>query len=689
MAGEPAISGSTAPGWLADSECTFEEALLAGVEAAEETVNALPTLPRRDASRYLPATVSDALSLVHARDEAKKKNAGNKVAKAKAKSGSAALFGPDDRILGAAQGSGDPGAFWLYVEDFFRDATQEDVHDILPLLKAPRSDPAFAMGPPGSGADVPPPSKKAATPPPPPPPPPPAGLAVTDDLTPVGDSLLGLLERRSSRLVSKLSRGGSEAVHRFAQGDDDSTLMDTEDEGTGGGKASGVVTQARAMTVPVTAQGAPAATLWDIMPTDRLGMLVLHLSELIEAVGVDGEEHALSEEERVAVMAAVRGARALSQSETSLLIGWLENRAGALSRSMHCTMEIDLLGLRRAREGAAEGATQQAVALDGAPSTSAAARSAAAAVEPMPTTISLPYGGQMHPYTQMVLQSKVPEHVHQAAIEAFGMDPVVHSGRTPAGELLGPEGQTRAGVATPAGGLEAGMASAAGGATPAVTAPTSMATEGGREHNIGDEDATGGGGGDEGMDMGGDGLDLDGDLTSRPGSGGGGGGRSSARQRGVSNYALLAGRKDPAKTAAAAAARKLTREANAAAAAQAAAAHPVFQAVANVISAGAADEDQKAVGISQWDLATSDPFLLAAAPQDEIAAETVALQAELAAVSAANRVSLAAALKGLLEDVQNQRNGAAMRAAEEAEVIAYYRVRLRKFDFPLGFIFCT
>ena len=502
MAGEPAVSGSTVPGWLADSECTFEEALLAGREVAVETKQALPTLPRRDASRYLPATVSDALSLVHARDEAKKKNAGNKVAKAKAKSGSAALFGPDDRILGATQGSGDPGAFWLYVEDFFRDATQEDIHDILPLLKPPRDDPVFAMGPPGSGIDVPPPSKTKAAPQPPPPPPPPplptSNLGGSDDLTPLGDSMLGLLERRSSRLVSKLSRGGNEVAHRFGLADDDSSMVDTEDEGTGGGKIGAGGVAIRPMTVPFTAQGAPAATLWDVIPDDRVGLLVLQLSELIDALGVDGE-HALSNAEKTAAEAAAKGERSLTPTETSQLIAWLEHRAGVLSRSLHCSMEIDLLGLRRPHEES-NGALQVA---DGLPSTSTAVQNVAGSAgsedPPQPTLISLPFGGQIHPYTQMILQSKVPHHVHQAALEAFGMEPNVQSGKTPTADQLGAtvsEGHPiGAFVATPGAGLETGTASAAGGATPAITAPTSMATDGGLRDDDGadGDDATGGG----------------------------------------------------------------------------------------------------------------------------------------------------------------------------------------------------
>jgi hypothetical protein len=672
------ISAPPAPTWLAGSDCTFEEALLVGRDVAEKTSQVLPTLPRKDASRYLPATVSDALSLVHAREDAKKKNAGNKVNKAKQKSGAAALFGPDERIPGAKQGGGDPGVFWLYSEDFFRDTTQEDLHDIIPLLAAPKDDPAFAIGPPGSGAELPAMSQRrpvAPAPRVPPPPPPPNPFASADGGILPDDALLGLLERRSSRRVSKSGTGSGTIKYTETDDQDDGPLEGEEEAAynTGGAGGSGfksagdkTAPATRSMKVPTTPRGTAASTLWDVVPSTRIALLALQLSELVEITAEmkTTKEKPLTQAEKAMAIAAANGKKQLTPSEIAQLVFYIENRSGALSKTFKCGVDIEFLGLRRGgsngdgHDGEEEGEEED----EGRPSTSAAAAAAAgskkakADAEPTETSISLPFGGNLHPYTELVLQSKVPQHVKQAAIEAFGIEPVF-AGKTPTAEQLAAglnaDGQ-------PAGtGNNTATTSAAGMATPAGTAPTSSLMAGDDD----EEDAASGG-----------------DMDSRPGSGTAG--RISSRQRGVSNYALMAGRKDPVKAAAQAAARKLTKDATAAAVAQAAAAHPVSQAVAAMIAAGAPDEDAKDVksaSAAQWTIATEDPALLAVAPQDEIAAETVALQAELAAVASANRVSIVAALDSFLKDLPNQQEGAAMRAAEEAEIIAYYtRIRDEK-----------
>lgn len=685
------ISAPTAPIWLAGSDCTFEDALLIGQEVTEKTFEMLPTLPRKDASRYLPATVSDALSLVHAREDAKKKNAGNKVNKAKQKSGAAALFGPDERIPGAKQGGGDPGVFWLYSEDFFRDATQEDLHDIIPLLAAPKDDPAFAIGPPGSGAELPAMSHRRPVAPiarPLPPPPPPNPFASADGGILPDDALLGLLERRSSRRASKSGTGGGTV--KYNEGDDQDGILDREQEeaypgggaagNTGGGRSGSKSTggakspATRAMKLPITPHGTAASSLWDVVPSTRIALLALQLSELIEFTGggklTKEKENPLTQAEKTMAAAAANGKKQLSPAEISQLILFVEERSAALSKTLKCSMDIELLNVRRGGHeiGHANYDDEEKEEEKAGPSTSAAAEAAAAAATktkaeaapPSKTSISLPFGGTLHPYTQLFLQSKVPQHVKQAAIEAFGIEPVF-AGKTPTAEQLAaglnadgqPAGTTGAGT----GGNNTATTSAAGMATPAGTAPASSIQVGDDEDDVGSA----------------------GDIDSLRGSAAG---RASSRQRGVSNYALMAGRKDPVKAAAQAAARKLTKDATAAAVAQAAAAHPVSQTVAITIAAGAPDEyykDVKSASAAQWNVATEDPGLLAVAPQDEIAAETVALQAELAAVAVANRVSLVAALDALLKDVPNQQEGAAMRAAEEAEVIAYYtRIREEK-----------
>ena len=739
----------------------------------------LPTLPRKDASRYHPATVSDALSLVHAREEAKKKNPGSKVSKAKAKSGGAALLGPDERIPGAAQGGGDPGAFWMYVEDFFRDATQEDVHDILPLLAAPREDWAFTMTAPGSGSELPVASVRKSTVPPPFTSVPPTSLgasggaaapaataltapSLAGEITPSGDVLLGLSERRSSRLVvSKFGRGGGDGL-QFDDDDDEDDDDDDEEEDDGdddddmfvagdkGGRGGSSKPTAAAAAVAIGTTNlnqkqkmSNGTSLLHDLPQATLGQLALQLSELIAVVGVwptaaaagdadDGKEQPpppqlTAVEKAIAASAVSGGKRALSAQDRSRLVQWLEARSAVLSEHMKCRTDTQLLGLRR-RIGGANAHTEEEAAEDeedgiripttaAAPPTDAenddddgegpSTSKAAAAAEgkfPSPTTLQLPYSGKIHPYTQLVLQSKVPYHVQAAAMEAFGVEPVLPStGKTPHPELLSATGggvgggtdgteaqqqqqQQQQLVSGGGGGGDAFSSGAAGIGwqtatnSAAGTANSSMAMDGDEDGAVNGGEGRGGGaahhqeddqdGEDEQDDDDDDDSDEDHIPGSRPGTAGSG--RASARQRGVSNYALLAGKKDPAKSAAAAAQRKLTKDANAAAMAQAAAAHPVAQAVAAVIAMGEDDVDAS----MQWELATSNPSLLAAAPQDEIGAETVALQAELAAVAAANRVALVGALKGLLEDLPSQLQGAAERAAEEAEIVSYYSVRL-------------
>jgi hypothetical protein len=475
---------------------------------------------------------------------------------------------------------------------------------------------------------------------------------------------------------------GTGAV-KYNEGDDQDGVMEIGQEevypssgNTGGGRSGSkftggaTVPAARAMKVPITPHGTVASSLWDVVPGPRIALVALQLSELIKYTkrGKTTEENPLTEAEKTMATAAAYGKKELSPAEISQLMVYIEQRSSALSKTLKCSMDIDLLGVRRFRRDKYHSNNyedqEEENEEETRPSTSAAAAATKTKTEAAPsstTSISLPFGGALHPYTELVLQSKVPQHVKQAAIEAFGIEPV-SAGKTPTAEQLAAglnaDGQ-------PAGTLGAGTGnntattSAAGMATPAGTAPTSSIKVGDGE----DEDDVGSAG----------------DMDSLRGSAAG---RSSSRQRGVSNYALMAGRKDPVKAAAQAAARKLTKDATAAAVAQAAAAHPVSQTVAVKIAAGAPDEDYKDVktaSAAQWNLATEDPRLLAAAPQDEIAAETVALQSELAAVAAANRVSLAAALDALLQDVPNQQEGAAMRAAEEAEVIAYYtRVREEK-----------
>lgn len=110
-------AGPSGPVWEAGEGCSFEEALSVGREVVNAAQAALPSLPRKDASRHFPATISDAQSLVHSREDAKKKQAANKAAKTKHKSLTTATATAQGHFPGAVRGGGDrASAFWLYME---------------------------------------------------------------------------------------------------------------------------------------------------------------------------------------------------------------------------------------------------------------------------------------------------------------------------------------------------------------------------------------------------------------------------------------------------------------------------------------------------------------------------------------------------------------------------------------------
>ena len=62
-----------------------------------------------------------------------------------------------------------------------------------------------------------------------------------------------------------------------------------------------------------------------------------------------------------------------------------------------------------------------------------------------------------------------------------------------------------------------------------------------------------------------------------------------------------------------------------------------------------------------YDMATQNLHILGAAPQDELTAETLALQAELASVMVANRARMVPALAAFIDDIPNQRAQDAIR----------------------------
>ena len=71
----------------------------------------------------------------------------------------------------------------------------------------------------------------------------------------------------------------------------------------------------------------------------------------------------------------------------------------------------------------------------------------------------------------------------------------------------------------------------------------------------------------------------------------------------------------------------------------------------------------------------AQPHLLAAAPEDEVLAEMLALQNELLQQAAINRTRLVPALAGVLAEAPGRRLAAEARAVEEQEVKAWVQVR--------------
>ena len=105
----------SAPAWLAPPGATFEQALAVGGDVRAALLAAAPGLPHKDLGRLYPATMQDAVAVVHARLEENKKKAAASKQKSKAKPG-APLSPSDSHFPGARPGGGDPSAFWMYIE---------------------------------------------------------------------------------------------------------------------------------------------------------------------------------------------------------------------------------------------------------------------------------------------------------------------------------------------------------------------------------------------------------------------------------------------------------------------------------------------------------------------------------------------------------------------------------------------
>ncbi|KAL4458738.1 hypothetical protein ABPG75_013603 [Micractinium tetrahymenae] len=724
-------------GWLAGPGATsFEEALAVGGEVRAAVVAAGPRLPCKDLSRLYPSTMQDAVSVVHARLEENKKKAAASKQKSKSKSG--APHSPsDEHFPGARAGGGEPSAFWMYIEDYFRDFTQEDLRALLPLIRDPRDDPALKVPPCGrrledevqqrrhlaaKAAEA---AAKAAA----------QGAyrsdwdagAVDSKPSPGLDGMSPDAERRSSRLVSRHCK--EEEQRRQWELEAQALAAATAAEQA---EAAAAAAAARAMAdVPTTSTGAPAEQLLDVLPEQRLALLLQQLAQLLSLSGRPSLAEAASAADAgvQAALAKLQGAVAGNGSVSELepaarrqLQDWLRQHLAELAAELGCAQATLPPWAGRAAqqppgEQQQQGRQQQqqqrradaAVAAAGGSNTPATVAAAAAAgnaslaagapglaVTADSPAAKLANAAYLHPYTELMLAHPVQQHTVQLATEVQGPEmPLGVSRQATMGQAESFAAGATPGVPAEGDGGAAGVA-AADAATPGASYVTAtpgsagllgeapslanLSTLSGPQQTAGggeEEDAAAAGAADTAGTAGlagqgspattapngqaaADGTPADPGAVGAPPARSG-----SSRARAVSNYALLAGKKSSNRSATGPPKKK----ANATAAKpehEALAQHPVARAVAALVAAG---EPERAPG-EQWaaTLGPPGPALLAAAPEDEVLAEMLALQNELVQQAAANRARLVPALAGVLGELEARASASAQRAAEEEEV---------------------
>ncbi|KAL4435851.1 hypothetical protein ABPG77_000613 [Micractinium sp. CCAP 211/92] len=718
--------------WLAGPAATFEDALSVGGDVRAAVVAAGPRLPCKDISRLYPSTMQDAVTVVHARLEENKKKAAASKQKSKSKPG--APHSPSDaHFPGARAGGGEPSAFWMYIEDYFRDFSQEDLRGLLPLMRDPRDDPALKVPPCGrrledelqqrrhlaaKAAEA---AAKAAA----------QGTyrsdwdagAVDSKPSPGLDGTSPDPERRSSRLVSRHCK--EEEQRRQWELEAQALAAATAAEQA---EAAAAAAAARAMAeVPTTSTGAPARQLLDVLPEQRLALLLQQLTELLALSGRPAlAEAATSAGPSVqAALAKLQGAVSGNGSTSDLepavrreLQDWLQQQLAELAAELGCSQSAlppwacpaaeQPQGEQQQGEAAQQqkqqkgqkGQKQQ----QGADRSGARAGSSKGPTQPAAVAVhassclpaaKLATAAYLHPYTELMLAHPVQQHTIQLATEVQGPEALVGVSRQPTlgqAESLAPGLLAEVDAAAGAAAAEAAtpgtsFATATPGSTGMlreVPSTANLSTLSGPQQTAGggEEDAaaaaaaadtagTAGLAGQGSPAMGppngqaaaADGTPADLAAAGAPPVRSGGG-----RARAVSNYALLAGKKSSNR----AATGPPKKKANAMTAKQeqeAVAQHPVARAVAALVAAG---EAERAPG-EQWARAVGPPgpALLAAAPEDEVLAEMLALQNELVQQAAANRARLVPALAGVLGELEARAAAAAQRAAEEAEVKAW------------------
>lgn len=641
--------------WIDDVNATYEQALAFGSDIKASAEGVLASLPRKDMTRHFPPTFFDATTLVNAREETKRKQAANKAAKAKHKSPRGRdEYGRDAHCPGAVEGGSDPSPFWMYIEDFFRDLTQEDLHDLLPLLENPTNDPYFTIAPPGSGRelerqDTSQKRKRSLSP-----------LAITQtpkqSLLNIGNATetTSSQGRRSSRILSK--RGRWTDVSKYVRGRTSDPSLSPFDVRTGA--EDHVIPASLFSSLDDSYQNAhlsssEATKIGDKVSYSRLALFAKTLQELKTAVAIekdDLDERLFEITEQISA-----GDRSPEYGNRDDILNWLEKASSVVKSHLKvCDIELPLLNCRRPiGKSEMESACKNGTEVGGEKKCNAL----------------IPFSGSIHPYIKLLLRMKIPSHVRQAAKDIPPMDPALAL-------FLGKSLSSAAGgqhfaadknlnldstAGTPAtsnlgsgnGGIHATSSGLSGRARRYTSSP---ALSENNMHAVRTSLVS------DGEECSSDIAKIASESSSRLHQSKDANTTSKALEYMCTPQANTSSLIDGMSTD-----QQMVNSGALPLAIPHLPSHPVNQAVKTSISDGKIDESV----LNHFQLSVSEPKLLAAAPQDEIAAEMLALQAELAAVSVANRARLVHAFRGLLEDLPRQRAAASIRSEEKTFIISW------------------
>lgn len=497
---------------------TFEEAGVVTEDVRSKLKEVAGTLPLRKSRLYLPSTLSEALSYVNAREDSKKKQGVSSLG-GDVVSVSAQKTGPYPGVL---EGAGEAAAFWLYTEDYFRNISAEDVHEILSFLRPLGEDESFCLEHVGRkrGVDMMHGDAKGnadrtgfSTPR--------AREQVYGDIL-VQDGYTGR-RRRRPRSVKMDESGqpfstGTGSRSRLS-GQDTMTPSSTAASmlGVDGGGEDGTQRPAQ-MSVSVTPEGHPATVPLDVLERSKVVELATVMRKLKHLVGKDIGDDPVD----------------IESMDGPALRKYLKDQVGEISEQFGFPASID-----------------------------------ASKVPP-----SVPDPRFVHPWTRMLLKTKVPQHVKEVVPEPYFLDP-----------------------------------------------PGSLAQRCAGNVNV---------------------LDLAQDEIVNG-------------VRAEPQFTETGDQVDDGK------ATHIER---------------VSVDVMRSINQGCPDSEFDNVPPRKlYKSAVKDLAVLRAAPQDEIAAETLALQAELISVMCANRARLAPALEAMLEDLPHQRERKIIQEEDYAFAKRYFDVR--------------